>query len=322
MKQPDIPINEKKRLNMLKSLNILDTAAEERFDRITRMAKRMFNVPIAMVSLVDENRQWFKSCIGIGVNESPRELSFCGHAILDDKVLLINSTKDDVRFFDNPLVTGEMNIQFYAGCPLIVNGYKLGTLCIADNQERAFNSDDVASLKDLAATVELELSAMQIATHDELTGVLNRRGFMSLAQNTLHLSIRNQFPVSLVYVDLDEFKWINDNYGHQVGDDILETFASLLLSQFRESDLVARLGGDEFILLLNSTSKEEAVEVVEDFKLSLENYLYGKEIRPDIAFSSGIIEFDHLKHDSIEALLSDGDKLMYECKKAKRKIMG
>jgi diguanylate cyclase (GGDEF)-like protein len=320
MKEPDIPINEKKRLTMLKSLNILDTVAEERFDRITRMAKRMFNVPIAMVSLVDENRQWFKSCIGVGVTEAPRETSFCGHAILDDKVLLINSTKDDVRFFDNPLVTGELNIQFYAGCPLVVNGYKLGTLCIADNHKRAFNSEDIASLKDLAVTVELELSAMQIATHDELTGLLNRRGFMSLAQNTLNLSIRNQFPLSLVYLDLDEFKSINDNYGHGIGDSVLETFASLLLSQFRESDLVARLGADEFILLLNNTSKDEAEKVVEDFKLSVGNHLFDKGITTDITFSSGIVGFDHLKHESIDALLTDGDKLMYESKKSKRNM--
>lgn len=319
MKQPDIPLNEIQRLNMLKSLNILDTTAEERFDRITRMAKRMFDVPIALVTLIDENRQWFKSCIGVGATETPREISFCGHAILSDDVLVVNSARDDARFFDNPLVTGDLNVQFYAGCPLVVNGFKLGTLCIADHHERAFGNEDIASLQDLAATVELELTAMQIATHDELTGVLNRRGFLSLAQNSLNLSVRNKFPVSLVYVDLDEFKWINDNYGHAVGDTILSAFAHLLSSKFRESDLVARLGGDEFILLLNSTSKKEAEKVVEDFKLSLENYLYGKEIRPDVAFSSGIVEFDHLKHESIEALLSEGDKLMYQSKKSKHK---
>jgi len=105
MKKPDIPLNEEHRLKTLRSLNILDTASEERFDRLTRMAKRLFNVPIATISLVDEDRQWFKSCIGLTVKETPRDISFCGHAILDDEVFIISDTLQDERFVDNPLVT-------------------------------------------------------------------------------------------------------------------------------------------------------------------------------------------------------------------------
>ena len=214
MKQADIPLNEKERIKTLKSLDVLDTLAEERFDRITRMAKRMFNVPIALVSLVDENRQWFKSCVGLVIQEASRDISFCGHAILDDDVFIISAASKDKRFVDNPMVIEEPHVEFYAGCPLIINGYRLGTLCIVDHIARSFDSEDIAALKDLATTVELELSAIQIATHDELTGILNRRGFLSIAQNTLSLSIRNNFPVTLAYLDLDKFKAINDNFGH------------------------------------------------------------------------------------------------------------
>ncbi len=118
MKAPDIPQDEQARIKALRSLNVLDTPSEERFDRLTRLAKRMFDVPIALVSLVDENRQWFKSCIGLDVSETPRDISFCGHAILGSEVFIIPDTKKDERFTDNPLVLNDPHIRFYAGCPL------------------------------------------------------------------------------------------------------------------------------------------------------------------------------------------------------------
>ena len=98
MKTPDIPYNEKSRLKTLTSINILDTPPEERFDRLTRIAKRMFNVPIALVSLIDENRQWFKSCVGLTVRETGRDISFCGHTILRTEVFIIPDATKDERF--------------------------------------------------------------------------------------------------------------------------------------------------------------------------------------------------------------------------------
>ncbi len=130
MKSPDTPNNEEARLKSLHSLDILDTPAEERFDRYTRLAQRMLNVPIALVSLVDTDRQWFKSCLGLDAVETSREVSFCGHTILCDELLVVNDALADERFADNPLVTGAPNIRFYAGYPLIYSdGSNLGTLC-------------------------------------------------------------------------------------------------------------------------------------------------------------------------------------------------
>ena len=177
MKTPDTPQDEDARLKTLRSLNILDTSAEERFDRLTRIAKRMFDVPIALVSLVDEDRQWFKSCIGLSVRETPRDISFCGHAILGNEVFLIPDTLKDERFIDNPLVADEPNIRFYAGCPLrFPDGSMLGTLCIIDQKPRNLDEEDLEALKDLASTAERELAAVQMATTDELTNIPNRRG--------------------------------------------------------------------------------------------------------------------------------------------------
>jgi GAF domain-containing protein len=197
MKKPDIPLDEENRLKTLRSLNILDTKSEERFDRLTRMAQRILNVPIALVSLVDEHRQWFKSCVGLTSKETPRDISFCGHAILDDKVFIVPDTAEDVRFADNPLVINEPHIRFYAGCPLrFTNGSRLGTLCIMDTQPRSLSNNDIETLKDLASTAERELAAIELPTIDELTKISNRRGFMMLSQHSLNFCTRQKVPAT------------------------------------------------------------------------------------------------------------------------------
>jgi diguanylate cyclase (GGDEF)-like protein len=315
---PENSPDEKHRLETLRSLDVLDTQAEERFDRLTRMAKRMFDVPIALVSLVDENRQWFKSCVGLSATETSREISFCGHTILGNEVFIIPNAIEDPRFFDNPLVLDAPNIRFYAGCPLTVNGHRLGTLCLIDQTPRDFESEDIAVLKDLAAMVERELEAVQLATLDELTDLSNRRGFLLLAKHSLMLSIRQKLPAVLIFMDLDQFKPINDTFGHAEGDSVLVNFANLMKSHFRDSDVYARLGGDEFVVLLTGTSVKEAEEVIERFKLSLSEHNQKENRGYDISFSHGIIEFNEQTHSGIEKLLSEADALMYEAKKSIR----
>ncbi len=155
---PDIPTNEAERLAALYALKVLDTPAEARFDRITRVAQRHFDVPIALVSLVDEERQWFKSCQGLDATETSRDISFCGHAILNDAILIVPDATEDPRFADNPLVTGSPKIRFYAGTPLHApGGERVGTLCVIDTQLRAFGARDITMLRDLADCVEEEL---------------------------------------------------------------------------------------------------------------------------------------------------------------------
>jgi len=117
MKKAPLPVNEEQRLAALRALCILDTPPEERFDRITRLAKKLFEVPIALITLVDAERQWFKSCQGLRVRETPRDISFCGHAILSQEGLVVPDTLLDERFADNPMVLGEAGIRFYAGRP-------------------------------------------------------------------------------------------------------------------------------------------------------------------------------------------------------------
>lgn len=159
MQEPQFPPDEQQRLCALQQLCILDTPPEERLDRITRIATNFFNVPIALVTLVDTERQWFKSCQGLDVSETPRSISFCGHAILGDTAMVVPDTLRDPRFVDNPLVEKEPCIRFYAGYPLsAADGSKLGTLCLIDRRPRKLRAADLDVLRDLAAWAEEEVN--------------------------------------------------------------------------------------------------------------------------------------------------------------------
>ncbi len=315
MKIPDFPENEETRLQNLRSLGVLDTPAEERFDRLTRLARRMFNVPIALVSLVDANRQWFKSCMGLDTLETSREISFCGHSILGDDIFMIPDAVEDERFFDNPLVTDEPKIRFYAGCPLrFLDGSKMGTLCIIDTNPRILSDEDQQALRDLAKLAENELLAVHLATLDDLTGISNRRGFMTLAQNALGICARQGLPVSLVFLDLNNFKQINDQFGHAEGDRALVAFSESMQNSFRESDLYGRLGGDEFIVLLSNTTDNATRRIIQRLGLSLIECNQKLNRGYDISFSHGIVTVNPEKNLRIDDLLNQADELMYKNK--------
>lgn len=156
------PADESARLDALHRYNILDTFPEEGFDRVTRLASRWLDVPIALVTFLDEERQWFKSCVGVDQGETDREIAFCAHNLHDEALLVVEDATDDPRFAENPLVTGDPGIRFYAGAPLVTpEGHVLGSLCVIDTVPRSAASMDLETLRDLAGVVvsELELRA-------------------------------------------------------------------------------------------------------------------------------------------------------------------
>lgn len=164
MLEAPIPSNEKERLTALKDLAILDTAPEERFDRITKIAQGLFNVPICTLALIDNHRVWLKSCQGLNVSESPRAVSFCSHAILEESAFVVPDTLDDQRFSDNPMVAGSPHIRFYAGQSICsADGYRVGTFCILDVKPHEFNETDKALLRDLASWAELEMNMRDLS---------------------------------------------------------------------------------------------------------------------------------------------------------------
>ncbi len=320
MQEPLPPIDETARLMSLHSLRIMDTPDEERYDRLTRMAKRLFNVEIALVSLVDSDRQWFKSKQGLDACETSRAISFCGHAILNSEVFVVSDALLDSRFADNPLVTGAPYIRFYAGCPIRdPGGFYIGTLCIIDSSPREMSDDDIAALRDLAEMVEDEIKVSSQVTVDDLTQVANRRGFHLIANHLLALCRRTGTAAEIAFFDLDGFKAINDNYGHAAGDDLLQHFARLLMKCFRTADAVGRLGGDEFVVFL-SNSRGGAKAALE--RLQKMAARTDCEIQEKLAWSVGTIAFDPDRHTTIESMLADADSNMYDDKLRRRAANG
>ena len=318
MQAAAIPENEGTRVDTLYDLKILDTEPEERFDRLTRLARRLFQVPIALVSLVDENRQWFKSGEGMSAPQTSRDISFCAHAILGEDIFLVPDTTLDARFDDNPLVVEDPKIRFYAGCPLKApNGSKLGTLCLMDRLPREFSEEDKAVLRDLTSMAEQELATLQLATTDELTMLSNRRGFESLSRHALELSRRFEKPAALLYFGLDQFKQISDRLGHAEGDYALKSFAQLLRLTFRESDVLGRLGGDEFAVFMTNVSNTELDNALERLQDSIDTFNEESKRDYEVAFSYGKVVFDASGHADVDDLMAQADALMYLNKKDK-----
>jgi diguanylate cyclase (GGDEF)-like protein len=312
--EPALPPDEVGRVATLRSLRVLDTEPEERFDRLTRIAMRMFSVPIAQISLIDSDRQWIKSSAGCAAAETPRSHSFCAHAILGSGVMLVPDARADERFSENPLVLGEPNIRFYAGYPLRIGQHHVGTLCLIDRHLHPFNAEDEQLLRDLARTAEEELLSAHLAATDHLTGLTNRRGLENFAPNALALCRRLQKPATFVYLDLDRFKQVNDRYGHAEGDRALTTFAQGLRTVFRESDIIARIGGDEFIVLLVDAVLASAAVALGRLRAHLAEVSRGAPRGYEIQFSVGLVEFDPNRHASIDDLLKEADVAMYQDK--------
>jgi diguanylate cyclase (GGDEF)-like protein len=311
---PKKPDNEAERLAELRSLGLLDSEPQERFNRVTRLTQRLLNVPSAVITLVDEDRNWYLSKQGLDNTGALRQDSFCGHAILGTEIMQVADASKDERFFDNPFVTGKMGVRFYAGCPIAgPNGSILGTLCVFDSQPRVLSAEDLQSLRDLADMVEGEIAALNLATTDALTGLGNRRGFELSASSLLEVCRHRKVKATLLFFDLDEFKLVNDTYGHDTGDEALVEFTKLLQTTFRNSDIIARYGGDEFMVLLADTGDPTlALE-------RLESFLGSRNSHPSsgypLGFSVGKSVLEPRGEESLEQLIEQADASMYEMKR-------
>jgi diguanylate cyclase (GGDEF)-like protein/PAS domain S-box-containing protein len=466
--------DEERRLQALDSYNILDTESEEDFDELAKLAAYICDVPIALVSLVAKDRQWFKAHVGLNICETPRELSFCAHAIRSPKdIMEVPDATQDARFANNPLVTDDPKIRFYAGSPLVTpEGFALGTLCVIDrvprhlsdkqkemlallahqavaqlqlrarvqelnettarcervayalrdSEERfqlfmsntpilAFMKDDAgkyvyvneAVLKrfelqheDIIGKSDAEFwpqAAEEIRAHDQqvmegggtvrfeeavpmadgqtshwlsykfpltdsegrrllagtslditdrkyyeqqmaeyqsrleqavtqleemaltdsLTGLRNKASFEARIDEEISRARRYLLPLSLLMIDIDHFKKINDDFGHPVGDEVLERIADILREGARPSDFIARYGGEEFVLILPNTDAQGAYYVAERMRETVEAAIPQPR---GLTISAGVASLT--PGESGRSLLERADEALYRAKNAGR----
>jgi diguanylate cyclase (GGDEF)-like protein len=254
--------DEELRLRKLHQYNLLDTQRDEPFDRITRLVSALLDVPIAAVSLVDRDRQWFKSELGLGIDETPREQSFCSHAMTGDGAMVVRDATLDPRFLANPLVTGHPDIRFYVGFPLrSADGTPLGALCAIDTKPRDIEPQQLKILSDLANLTMEQLELQLMATIDGLTGAMRRQSFLASADRDMEMARRQGTPLSCLMIDADNFKLINDQYGHAVGDAVLVAIVTTTRDHLRQCDSLGRMGGEEFCVFLPDTDIHGAITV-------------------------------------------------------------
>jgi diguanylate cyclase (GGDEF)-like protein len=337
MQPAPLPKNEAERLKALEDYNVLDTPPEQAFDDLTALAAYICQTPIALISLIDTNRQWFKSKIGIEATETPRKWAFCSHTILKPNNILVvpNAIQDD-RFADNPLVKGNPKILFYAGAPLVTpNGFPIGTLCVIDIIPRHLTDKQLDGLhrlsrqaiahmeliKEVRKRQQAEMEVRQLSLTDELTGLHNRRGFFLLAEQQLKLAHRMNMSCWVIFIDLDGLKQINDTLGHDMGDAMIVDAARLLKRSFRNSDFVARLGGDEFIVFVASRFKD-ADSIQARLQTNITSFNQQQNRSYQLSMSMGIERYAPESNMSIEQLVTKADELMYAHKRLKRQSLG
>lgn len=448
-----LPAQENERLAKLLGYEILDSLPEETYDRITRLAAKLLDVPIALISFVDDDRQWFKAEVGLNTNETSREVSFCAHAICQNDVFVVEDATKDARFSENPLVTGKPNIRFYAGAPLRTSeGFNIGTLCAIDSKLRTISEEEKQLLADLAAIVmdaldtrmiidraetaenrfidameclpngfvlydkddrlvicnqryreiyaesahlivrgatfediirkgvengqypdalgneenwiaerlemhqnpgepieqqlpgdnwlriqerrtsegglvgfrlditqlkrqERELS--RIAWSDSLTGAMNRHRFTELASNEIDRAKRHGSEVSLLLLDVDHFKQVNDSNGHAAGDEVLKGLVERWNHGLRSHDLIGRIGGEEFCILLPEVGAEEAAHVAERLRTVIAELPFafeGQLLRVTVSIGVATLAAG----DDLLGLMRRADNALYEAKQRGR----
>lgn len=319
MKAPAIPANESDRLLSLRDSGLLESSHHQPYDRITRLAKRIFGVPVAMINLVDEHSLVALSANGSTVNLPPRSHSFCGHALSNNAPLVVPDTRNDARFDDNPQAMGAQGVRFYAGIPLhLPDGAIAGTLCLMDSAPREFHPQDMNALNDLAALAEDEFAAACAATTDDLTGLFNRRGFNQFAAFALSGARRRAEPLTLAWMDLEHFRQLNERYGQAVGDFALKAMAELMRASFREADLLVRYGNDEFAVLFADTDEQGAWIAMQYLNEQVAEYNQ-RGLHPwNLTFSWGVCEFEH-QQDDLQGWLQAAHEKILEVKQHNRR---
>ncbi|QIL21573.1 sensor domain-containing diguanylate cyclase [Thermomonas sp. HDW16] len=344
---PNVLEIERGRQDALDRLFIVDTRAEDAYDDIARLAQMLCGTPIALVSLVDRDRQWFKARVGTLLEWIPREISFCDHTIRDpSSVMQVHDARLDDRFHDNPLVKGEPYARAYAGAPIVTrDGHAIGAVCVVDYEPRRLNEAQVTGLQALARQVTFLLDVraflqeererhvqsedmtrqllddrsqlqrqnhdlMERVLHDPLTGLLNRAGMQALRDSPEFMARIEDGAYCLALADVDHFKRINDTYGHTIGDEVLRAVAAIVRDCLRGGDHAGRYGGEEFIVLFPQTRIADAMRMAERIR----KRVAAMRLPCQVTLSIGLVEGRRCLESRLIAL-ARADRALYEAKR-------
>lgn len=267
------------KLANLHTLDAFYTPLEERFERITRLGKRALGVPIVALTVIQDDRQWFKSVVGWQVTELPIADSLCSQVIADGKPLIIENTLESLTLMSNKFVCQKPKIRFYAGHALHdYAGKTIGSFCALDLKPRKVDDSFSQTLADLADMAQRELFSVELsnahsaliaklgearrqAMFDSLTRLWNRRGGESLLHAALKESVQHNHSLGICIADIDNFKQVNDQFGHGMGDQVLRKVASTIVSAVRPQDIVCRYGGDEFLVIVRDINERDFLEI-------------------------------------------------------------
>lgn len=328
------PANEQSRLASLRALDILDSAPEAQFNALVRAAALITGAQISLLSLIDTGRQWFKANNGLpSLTETSRDVAFCAHTILQDDVLQVHDARRDPRFADNPLVTGSPLIRFYAGAPIcLADGARVGALCVCDPNPRKLTAEQLDALKLLAQAAAAALAGRRAiqqlhetsgemhyhATHDALTGLVNRSDFEARLRRVLQKAGEGRSEHALLYIDIDQFKLVNDSCGHAIGDQLLQQVGKLFAETIRTRDTLARLGGDEFAIILEHCPAEQAQRVAQQICDAMSTFRFLHDDRSfRVGASIGLVPVDD-RWTTTAAIMQAADASCYAAKEGGR----
>jgi diguanylate cyclase (GGDEF)-like protein len=305
------------RVAALHRYEVMDTAPEAPFDRITKLVQMVLQVPVALVSLIENDRQQFKSCIGVEYGDTRRDESFCTHTIMSREAMNIPDATKDERFAENRWVTSGPGIRSYLGAPLMTpDGYNVGALCAIDMKPRDFSPEQVQMMTSFASLVVDELELRRISHTDHLTKAATRRGFMLEMEKQIARMKRSKRESSVILLDVDHFKKVNDTYGHPAGDAVLRNLAERIKGILRTGDLLGRIGGEEFGVLLPDADAKSAGMSAERIRRVVAETPLVKDPELSVTISLGVCALAEVA--SPEEWLAQADAGLYDAKRAGR----
>ncbi len=325
------------KLARLHTIDPFYTPLEERFERITRLARQALKVPIAAITVVQDDRQWFKSVAGLDVSELPLDKSLCTEVLKEGRLVVVPDTLHDLYLMSNPLVCGGPRIRFYAGAPIRnASGRTIGTFCAMDTKPRSPDDDFRTMLSDLADMAQRELFSLELrnaqaalvsklgkarrqAMFDPLTRVWNRRGGTELLASALEEAMRFNHTLGICLADIDNFKQVNDQFGHQVGDQVLKRAAAAIVASVRPQDIVCRYGGEEFLVIVHDVDEKGLTAIGERICMGIRRLamsLEGKPLPATISVGAALRAYDQAA--TADELIARADRALYASKRAGR----